>query len=163
SQAELDDHVLALTRESNLPIHFVHGVKALTRREGQAAAALADALLKGISQERIRRLFAVAHDAPALAGLPHDWTRVLPQAAPLTTVDRWKMVFAKAGPSAWPEAIDRSAVVLELLRLLAQGATVAAKAGEALLPKAALALWDRALKEGPAEALPVTLRGIRIH
>jgi hypothetical protein len=35
SPAELDDHMLALRRETNLPVHFVHGVKAVSDRDGQ--------------------------------------------------------------------------------------------------------------------------------
>jgi hypothetical protein len=74
SPAELDDHMLALRRETNLPMHFVHGVKAVSERDGQAAAALAEIIVKDLSQERVRRLFRLLHDrAPALAGLPSDF------------------------------------------------------------------------------------------
>ena len=38
SPSDFDDHVLALTSDANLPIHFVHGVKALTTADGQTAA-----------------------------------------------------------------------------------------------------------------------------
>jgi hypothetical protein len=46
---DFDDHVLALSQDANLPIHFVQGIKAVTTAEGQTAAALADVLAKGIS------------------------------------------------------------------------------------------------------------------
>ena len=163
SPAAFDDPMLALAGEANLPIHFVHGVKALTGREGQAAAALAEVLVKGISQERVRRLFALLHEeSPALSGLTRDWVRALPSDAPLTTVERWRQVFAGIEPAKWPEAVDRSSLVLDILSLLAQGTVVAAAAGEKFLTKTALSLWRRALKEGPAEALPVTLTELRI-
>jgi hypothetical protein len=136
SPAELDDHVIALTRESNLPIHFVHGVKALTRREGQAAAALAEVLLKGLSQERIRRLFALLGDASrALTGLPSDWARVLPRDAPLTTLRRWEQALADTEAADWPEDIDRSNMVLDVLRLVVKGPDATAECGARLLPK----------------------------
>ena len=119
SPADFDDHMMALSADANIPIHFVHGVKAVTTRDGQTAAALAETLIKGISQERVRRLFALLHDASkAIAGLPRDWTRVLPQEAPLTTVERWEQAFAQSDASDWPEGVDRSNIVLDVLRLL---------------------------------------------
>jgi hypothetical protein len=164
SPTELDDHVMALTRESNLPIHFTHGVKALTRREGQAAAALAEVLLKGLSQERIRRLFTLLGEtSPALAGLPGDWVRVLPRDAPLTTLQRWEQTLADTEAADWPEETDRSNIVLDVLRLVAKGPDAAVECGATLLPKSTWELWRRALKEGPAQALPVTLAGLRVH
>ena len=54
--SEYDDHLLALGADANLDLHFVHGVKVTASREGQAAAALADILLRGLSQTRMRRL-----------------------------------------------------------------------------------------------------------
>ena len=163
SPAELDDHVMALARDANLPIHFVHGIKAVTSRNGQTAAALAEALVKGISQERVRRLFALLNDgSPALAGLPRNWTRVLPMDAPLTTVERWEQAFAQAKPADWPDGVDRSPLVLDVLRLLAKGPAAAAEVGEKLLIKLPLVLWRRALKEGPPQALPVTLTELRV-
>jgi hypothetical protein len=51
-----DEHLLVLAGSAGLPIHFSHGVSALSTPEGQACAALADTLLKGLSQDRLRRL-----------------------------------------------------------------------------------------------------------
>ena len=53
--ADYDDHFLALRADADLDLHFVHGVKVTASREGQAAAALADILLRGLSQTRTRR------------------------------------------------------------------------------------------------------------
>src|SRR6185437_13332383 len=61
SPADFDDHVLALSHDANLPIHFVQGIKAVATADGQTAAALADVLVKGISQDRVRRLFRRLH------------------------------------------------------------------------------------------------------
>ena len=163
SPADFDDHMMALSADANIPIHFVHGVKALTTRDGQTAAALAEALIKGISQERVRRLFALLHGASnVLVGLPPDWTRVLPPNAPLTTVERWEQAFAQSDASHWPEGVDRSNIVLSVLRLLERGPEVAVKAGEDLLPKRPLGLWRRALLDGPPQALPATLTQLRV-
>ena len=83
---EFDDLMLAISQEANLDVHFGHGRRALTTRDGQAAAALADILLRGLSQDRVRRLARLAHDSGTPFGrLPEDWTKVLPRAAPLGT------------------------------------------------------------------------------
>ena len=75
--AEYDDHLLALGADANLDLHFVHGVKVTASREGQVAAALADILLRGLSQTRMRRLNTLlrAHAGP-FADLPEGWTRI---------------------------------------------------------------------------------------
>ena len=163
SAADFDDHVLALSREANIPIHFVHGVKAVVGRDGQTACALAEITVKGISQERVRRLFnLLPSSTPALRDLPHDWMRVLPMDAPLTTLERWERVFAKVAAADWPNGIDRSSIVLDALRLLAKGPGAAEEIGEKLLSGISLSLWRRALDDGPAQALPVTLTRLRI-
>jgi hypothetical protein len=163
SPADHDDHVMAFARDANLPIHSVHGIKAVTYRDGQTAAALAEALVKGISQERVRRLMALLdEDSPARKGLPRDWARVLPKDAPLTTVARWEQAFAQLEPADWPDGIDRSPLVLGVLGLLAEGPAAADEVREKILTKLPLNLWRRALIEGPPQALPVTLTGLRI-
>jgi hypothetical protein len=161
SPSAFDDSMMALAREANLPVHFTQGVKALTQREGQTAAALADILVKGLSQERVRRLFALLN-IPTIRDIPRDWARVLPQDAPLSTYERWARAFAQLTADNWPDGIDHSVPILEILASLAEGSAVARDVGEKLLTGAALQLWRRALKEGPAEALPVTLTELRI-
>ncbi|MGA2794828.1 MAG: PD-(D/E)XK nuclease family protein, partial [Roseiarcus sp.] len=164
SPADFDDHMMALAADANIPIHFVHGVKAVTHRDGQTAAALAEALIKGVSQERVHRLFALLHHnaSKAIAELPRDWRRILPQDAPLTTVERWEKAFAQTGAGDWPDGVDRSNIVLGVIRLLDKGSETAVQAGEELLPPKSLGLWRRALADGPAQALPVTLMQLRV-
>ena len=134
SPADFDDHVLALSQDANLPIHFVQGIKAVTTGDGQTAAALADVLVKGISQERVRRLFRRLDNTQVVADLPPDWPRVLPTDAPLATVERWQQAFAQATPGDWPDGVDRSGIVLAILRLLEKGPAAAPEAGGKLLP-----------------------------
>jgi len=162
SPADFDDHVLALSQDADIPIHFVQGIKAVTTADGQTAAALADILIKGISQERARRLFRLLHGMPALADLPQNWPRILPTDAPLATVERWKQAFAQAKPSDWPEGVDRSKLILDILRVLEKGPEAAREAGDKLLPKLSQKLWERALEEGPPAALAVTLTQLRV-
>jgi PD-(D/E)XK nuclease superfamily len=162
SPGEYDDHVFAQSADSSLPVHFVSGIRALTTADGQAAAALAEVLAKGLSQERVRRLFALLRASPALADIPPEWSRLLPADAPLTELERWEQVFRDRDASDWPDGRDCSAAVLQVLRLLDRGLDVATDIDEALLSRGQLGLWRRALREGPAAALPVTLTGLRV-
>jgi hypothetical protein len=52
--------------------------------------------------------------------------------------------------------------VLEVVRILDKGPEAAQEAGQRLLPKLPLKLWQRALEEGPAAALPVTITHLRV-
>jgi hypothetical protein len=56
SPATWDEHMLVLSRDAGLPLHFTHGLPALSTWEGQGCAALADILVNGLSQDRVRRL-----------------------------------------------------------------------------------------------------------
>jgi len=67
-----------------------------------------------------------------------------PADAPLATVERWQQVFARTSPSNWPDGVDRSGALLDILRLLAKGPEVAREAGDKLLPKLSHRLWVRA-------------------
>jgi RecB family exonuclease len=162
SPGDYDDHVLAQASDSALAIHFVHGVKATTVADGQAVAALAEILLKGISQERVKRYLSLARSAPALHELFREWTRLVPSDAPLTTLERWEGAFRRVDPSDWPDGQNRSAELVEVLRLLDGGANRADDVGETLLAGTQRSLWRRALMDGPAAALPVTLSRLRM-
>jgi hypothetical protein len=94
SPADYDDHFLALRADANIDLHFVHGVRTVTTREGQAAAALADIVIRGLSQSRLRRLAALCRDSGPFETLPEGWLRVLPTDAPLST--------RKPGTACWP-------------------------------------------------------------
>ena len=68
----------------------MHGVHITACREGQAAAALADILLRGLSQMRMRRLSTLLRAYPGpLRDLPEGWVRLLPADAPLTSRQAW--------------------------------------------------------------------------
>ena len=129
SPVDFDDHVLAFSRDANIPVHFVHGTNAVAGRDGQIAAALAEVIVKGISQERVRRLFALLHsNSPVLRELPRDWTRVLPPDAPLTAIERWEKVFSQTDGEDWPDGIDRSGLALDILTANCQREHVFARA-----------------------------------
>jgi hypothetical protein len=156
SPGEYDDLMLATGQEANLDIHFAHGRRALTTRDGQEAAALADVLLHGLSQDRVRRLAGLAHAAGTPFGsLPEGWARELPRPAPLSSPGRWRQ--AVAGLSN--EITD---VLLPAIDLLAQGPAAATEAGETFLRGAGRLLWRRALLRAPATALEASLGALRL-
>lgn len=156
STAPYDDFIFSLGTEANLPIHFGHGRNALHTAEGQTAAALADVLLRGLSQERVRRLAARAGKGTKLEKLPKDWTRRLSSLATLTTAERWKLALVK------DEAYEVAAILIPVIELLEQGTDIAAKAGEDLLSGAARALWFRALARAPGSAIERELATLRV-
>jgi hypothetical protein len=81
STPDWDDHFLAYVRNAGLPLHFPHGVPALSTPEGQACAALADILTSGLSQERIWRLFRRLPPRPFMGTVPEDWFATIPRSA----------------------------------------------------------------------------------
>src|SRR5262249_20071477 len=105
--AEYDDHFLALRDDTNLDLHFVHGVKVTASREGQAAAALTDILLRGLSQTRIRRLASLLAPYPGpFQTLPPGWTSILPADAPLTSPQAWTRLINDLTAGDWTDQID---------------------------------------------------------
>ncbi len=156
SPAPWDDHLLALAKDAGLPVHFSHGVPALSTREGQACAALADSLVRGLSQQRIRRLIFSLPPSKFRDRLPEGWWRVLPVAAGLFTVDHWQQVLAK------PEAASAAAPLLELVEFIARGTDAAAEAGVLLLAGQSRLLWESALRIAPAKAIQMSLGDLRL-
>ncbi len=161
SPAEYDDHFVALRADANLDFHFVHGVRAVTTREGQAAAALADILVHGLSRTRVRRLATLCRDAKAFAPLPAGWIRVLPADAPLTKLAAWDRVLARVEPKDWPDGVDHNSELRAAAQLLDQGPAEARQAGEAFLEGRALAIWRKALASGPAPAIDISLGNLK--
>lgn len=157
---EYDAHLLAISADANLDVHFVHGRPVLTTREGQAAAALAEALIGGPDQEAVRRLFAKTRSlSKSVAELPQEWTRLVPRDVPLPTLERWTHAL---GAHAGTEREPTCTALLELVRLLAQGPDASAAAGERFLSGVALAIWRKALSRGPAAAVDSTLTRLRL-
>jgi hypothetical protein len=159
SPGSYDDIMEAVAADANLPLHFAHGRRALNTRAGQTAAALADILVRGLSQDRMRRFVALAR-APGtmLSTLPEGWRSVLPEGAPLNTPLRWQQVFATAGDSAKPV----EAVLMPVIDLLHRGPEAAEQAGETLLSGIARTLWRRALGRGAPRAIERALVELRV-
>ncbi len=160
--ADYDDHLLALRADSSLDLHFVHGVKITACREGQAAAALADILLRGLSQTRMRRLNTLLRSYPGpFADLPDGWTRILPGDAPLSSPEAWARLLDRLTTDDWPGGRDRGPALAAIAGLLSRGIEAAEDAGEMLLHGQVRAIWRRALAAGPAASLDLTLEALK--
>ncbi len=151
-----DVDILVSASEAGLPLHFTHGVAALDTRDGQACAALADALLRGPTQARVRRLLQRAD----VDGVPQDWQRGLPHSALLATAEHWRSSLAAARPRR-PSGDTAEEVLPDLVALLAEGPRAAVEAGERVLRGAARRLWRDALRTAPAAALELSLAALR--
>jgi hypothetical protein len=162
SPGEFDDHLLALRADANFDLHFVHGTKIAASRDGQAAAALADILLRGLTQRRFRRLVALAKSTGGpFAEYPEGWLRVLPTDAPLSSSKSWDRLLSGLKASDWPGEVDLTAQLRAIVALLQAGHEEAEAAGTALLRGRALNIWKKALGAGPAASLDLTLKGMR--
>ena len=159
---EYDDHLLALRADANLDLHFVHGVKVTASREGQAAAALADILLRGLSQTRMRRLNTLlrVHAGP-FAELPEGWTSILPACAPLSSPGAWTRLIDGLKARDWSDGNDHGPALAGIVDLLSRGVEAADDAGETLLRRHGRDIWRRALAEGPAASLDLTLETLK--
>jgi hypothetical protein len=156
-----DDHFLALSASAELPLHFSHGIPALSTRDGQACAALADILTRGLSQERVWRLIRGLPPAPFAKTLPQDWSAALPREAALVTLDQWRHVLAAARPRR--ESGDLAERVLQpVLELVGRGAAVGQEAGRLLLSGSSLAMWEEAFRSAPPHAVALSLSELRV-
>ena len=160
--ADYDDHFLALRSDANLDLHFVHGTKITTCRDGQTAAALADILVRGLSQTRMRRLATLlGTDSGPFQALPAGWLRILPTDAPLASPEAWMRLIDRLTPADWPDQKDHGPALRAVVTLLAKGAAAAAEIGDIMLSGRALAIWRKALLAGPAASLDMTLEALK--
>ena len=160
--SDYDDHLLALRSDANLDIHFAHGVRVAASREGQAAAALADILLRGLSQARVRRLARFLSKSPEpFNSLPEGWTRIMPADAPLTTLNAWTNLINALTPDDWPEQDDQGVHLLALITLLDQAKDHAREIGVTLLKGLPLNVWRKALLLGPPASLELSIETLR--
>jgi len=157
-----DEHFLVLAGTAGLPIHFSHGVSALSTREGQACAALADTLLKGLSQDRIRRLLGHAIGQGAMVrDLRRNWADGLWPDAGLFEMDHWRRALDTA-VARRSDGFDPRPILMPIIELLTGGVAVAEQAGEALLGCTARSLWTEALRKAPPTALEYSLQDLRV-
>ncbi|WFU16451.1 PD-(D/E)XK nuclease family protein [Bradyrhizobium sp. CB3481] len=161
STAPWDDHWLALAPDADLRVHFAHGVPALATVEGQRCAALADLLLRGLSQKRVRRLVSLSRgQGLGLDQLPHGWLAALPRGAALSTMRDWEHAIAAA--IIKDSSLDRARTVLPLLGTLARGPSASGEAAGLFLRGRSLQIWEAATRSAPPDALELSLRNVRL-
>jgi len=155
-----DESVLGLARSAGLPLHAAHGIPVLTTPVGQLLAALADALARGPSQQRVRRITAATRgvNTGPLAALPETWSEELHRDAGLTSLAQWRgalMPLAQRDPL-------QAQILERLVTDLSLGLPAASTVGARWLQGDALVLWRRALTEGPANVLEQSLAQLRV-
>lgn len=153
--ADYDDHIGSLAADANLPVHVAHGVPVLASRDGQAAAALADVVVRGLSQASVRRLADAGPDV--FAALPQGWRRILPPGRVLRTAEAWRNWVRGVTAEDWPEGDARPDALMAVIDALAGDAATAA----ALLPAGPRAILEAALAHGPAASVDLTLTTLR--
>ena len=152
---EYDDHLLALRSDANIDLHFAHGIPVTATRDGQACAALADLILRGLSRTRMHRLARLlGNEAGPFESLPSDWLQVLPERMPLSRVQSWRDLVSQ-------EALENGSQLLETVEMIARGVTSARETGEALLKGKPLVIWRKALLLGPPESLDLSIESLR--
>ena len=165
-----DDHTMALAKAAKLPVHFIHGRPALSSREGQLAAALAEILLRGLSRTRMVRFVRLLSSLrERFRPLESEWWNHLPRQAPLLSSALWKEAAAGLTPGSFADGVDHRPMLLDIIEALRPGLAGAAETGEDLFrqetpgdTEKTLEIWKKALEEGPPAALDVTLAGIRV-
>jgi hypothetical protein len=161
STAPWDDHFLGLAADAGLRVHFAHGIPALSTVDGQRCAALADLLLHGLSQKRVRRLISLCRSQGlVLDQLPDGWLSVIPRGATLSTLEDWQRAIADAALA--DSSLIPAQAVMPLLGTLVKGPSGAAEAATLLLRGRALQIWEAATRSAPADALELSLRNVRL-
>ncbi len=161
--AEWDDHFQALIDMTGIDLHFVHGRKAVATQEGQLAAAIGEVLLRGFSQARMTRLVALLRlQSPDFHVVRGNWWQALPTDAPLLDAASWRHVLAMMAKTGDPSIESEIRALSHLVETLALGLKRAGEIGEILLRGRSLAIWKKALTEGPPEAFDVTLVSLRL-
>ena len=154
---------VAQAEASNLPVHFIHGRAALSTAEGQLCAALAEILLRGFSRTRVVRLVALLRiQNKQFKSVPSDWSRALPRDVPLLDASRWLGAIDELMSEAFSDGKDHRQALQKIIETVSNGLGEAVEIGEGLLDGRALAVWRKALTEGPPAALDITLNGLRV-
>jgi hypothetical protein len=157
-----DDYFRALAADAGFPIAFPHGIPALSTRDGQRCAALADVLQRGLNQQRVRRLVSLCRgERNALDSLPERWPTALPRGATLSRTDEWRRAISAA--VAGDAALTGVRAMLPIIEVLERGISAAADAASLLLQGRALQLWQAALRSAPPEAIELSLRSAKFE
>jgi len=145
---------------SNHPIHFVHG-RPRSNPDGQLAAALAEVLLRGFSQPRVKRLVGSCARRPKpvrnvtgkLGGLNFLSTRRF-------WTPRGETEIRCSKGRETPDGVDHRARSQHCRRV--GMASPSGRARRAFLEGRSLAIWRKGVGGCPGRSPDVTLAGLRV-
>lgn len=159
--ATYDEGLALYARSAGVRLHAANGVPVTSTPLGQLLAALTDALTRGVSQTRVRRLIATARSADSgpLALLPDTWVDAVDPEAFLQTAPQWERALRRLAARE-PE---QAAIVMRLVADLAQGLPAAAAVGDRWLDGKARSFWQLALMAGPATVIERSLASLRVE
>ncbi len=157
--ATYDDAVLTQAENAGIKLHAAHGLPAMNTASGQVTAALADMLVRGPSQQRVKRMLSAARAANVgpLAIIPETWADELEPDAYLVNVPQWRRALERLAAREPEQAL----IVERLVADVTPGLAAAGKAGRWLSGSAA-ALWRQALADGPVSVLEQSLQDLRV-
>ena len=180
--AAYDDYFIALRGESDLPLYFAHGVCVTNSPQGQATAALADMLLRGISADRLNRLSAHKRFLTGdVRGFGKTWRQLSREIDDVHTLSH-EQLGARLEALAVSDVADEQHALSRLLSEVTNSYSVSPeqkrtmsladhvtmkriwlRTGENLLKDAALTLWKRALQSASAASFEQTIAGISLQ
>ena len=157
-----DDHFRALAADAGLRLAFPHGIPALTTRDGQRCAALADILQRGLNQQRMRRFVSLCRgERNPFDSMPRHWLTSLPRGASLSRLEDWRAAISASASK--DSSLAGAQAILPSIEVLARGISAAAEAGGHLLRGRALQLWQAGLRSAPPEAIELSLQSARFE
>ena len=161
STPDWDDHFLAYANDAGLPLHFSHGVPALSTPEGQACAALADMLTNGLSQERVWRLFRRLPARPFMSTLPDGLVLIDPSKC-------WSQDYGPVAGSAnrRPIASRRASLPRPyscLFWISSRVGPTSAERQAGCCSAAAASPCGRKLRSAPPHAIALSLQALRVR
>lgn len=177
-----DDYFIALRGESDLPLYFAHGTCVTNSPQGQATAALADMLLRGMSADRLNRLSAHKRFlADDIKEFGKTWRKLSRQIDDVHTLSH-EQLGARLEAMAAADVDNEQPALSSLLSEVTSSYSVSPeqnptmsladhvsmkrvwlRTGENLLKDAALTLWKRALKSASAASFEQTIAGISLQ
>ena len=132
-------------------------------RRATYCSARRDSTTRFLSRTRVVRFVDLLRSlCERFESLPGDWWQALPEGAPLLDETRWSGAIAELASECFADGTDHRPLLQEIIEMLRKRRSKAAEVGEELLDGRSLAVWRKALIEGPPTALDITLSGLRL-
>ena len=119
-------------------------------------------LAEGVLPHVVRLVALLRIQNKQFKSVPSDWSRALPRDVPLLDASRWLGAIDELMSEAFSDGKDHRQALQKIIETVSNGLGEAVEIGEGLLDGRALAVWRKALTEGPPAALDITLNGLRV-